>query len=90
MPIRTNGKSSQYYKHFTNWSAPHTISKVYHDFDLLSSSFYTQLFTFVYVKACLYAISNVRYPHYEFNATVYPAYKDIVIYHEACSLFVKH
>jgi len=38
-----------------------TICKVYHALDLLSSSFYIQLFTFVYIIAGFYAISNVRY-----------------------------
>ena len=60
--------------------------QVCHDLDLLSS-FYKQLFTFVYVIAGFYDISNVRYPYYEFNATVYPAYIDIINYHE-CKFFV--
>jgi len=37
-------------------------------------------------NSSFYAISNVRYQYYEFNATVYPAYIDIN-YHE-CMFFV--
>ena len=58
-----------------------------HGLDLLLSSIDIQLFTFVYVIAGFYAISNVRYSYYEFNATVYFAYNDIIIYHE-CMFFV--
>ena len=57
--------------------------KVYHDLDLLSS-FYIQLFTFVYVIAGFYAISNVRYR--TMNLMLYPAYIGVT-YHE-CMYFV--
>ena len=86
MPIRPNGTSSQDYNILlTGVHHPSitlllsqtamvkifkTICKVYHALDLLSSSFYIQLFTFVYVIAGFYAISNELY---EFNATDYPA-----------------
>ena len=77
MPIRPNWTSSHNYNILLTGVHHHritlllsqtaivkifkTICKVYHAFDLLSSSFYIQLFTFVYVIAGLYAISNVRY-----------------------------